>query len=133
MYVILYFYVSLVVFGLIALTFVLLPEIRNFFIKFFTESELKFPKLRCKDFIKYYRVNPDRWILGDNIVSYSCESLITFSIPFNDKFKYYIFKRKANSIKEKEKYDEVYKILIDNVQEDINKLRQEYYNRLDMK
>lgn len=127
--VILCFCVLIAVLELFALTFVLFGELRCLF----TKSGLKYPKLRYKDFIKYYRVNPDRWILGDKLVSYSCEKLITFSIPFSDKFKYYIFKCRRNSIEEKEEYDEAYKILIDNVQEDINKLRQEYYNNLDMK
>lgn len=133
MYVILCFITLISVLELIALTIALSTEIHYCF----TKSGLKYPKLRYKDFIKYYRVNPDRWILEDKIVKYKqkpkdkfdIEREIFFSIPFSDKFKYYIFKRKANPIKEKEKYDKAYKILIDNVQEDINKLRQD----LDMK
>lgn len=106
-----------------------------------------FPKITYKQFVDYYYINPDRWFLCNNYVKYMYHTEITvlngcvqdtvfksFSFSFIDQFKYHKFKynikRKNEVIKQSKEYNEAYQVLLEGVQKDIDKLRQQSENEL---
>ncbi len=108
-----------------------------------------YPKTNCaklpyNQFINYYWINPDKWILRDNYVQYKYlkdirniyynYSTKSFSFSFIDQFKYQKFKHDIKTNKEKmersKAHKESYRILLEGVQKDIYKLRKQSEDEL---
>lgn len=100
-------------------------------------------KLSYKQFVDYYWVNPNRWFLWGNYVEYIYidKRIFTnggahekFTFSFFDILKYKKFKYDVETNKEKQhklKTDkEAYQVLLEGVQKDIDKLRQQSENEL---
>lgn len=125
----------------------------------FNEDKKDYPKLHYKQFIDYYWVNPDRWILYDNHVEYQYyksepftygykqgeNSVVnikesttiyvkSFSFSFINQIKYRKFKHDIETskmkIKQSKAHNEAYQILLEGVQKDIDKLCQQSQDEL---
>lgn len=126
------------------LLFVMIFSAFNIFLWPIEDEDNHHPKLSYKQFIDYYWINPDKWILRDNYVQYKYlkdirniyynYSTKSFSFSFIDQFKYQKFKHDIKTNKEKmersKAHKESYRILLEGVQKDIYKLRKQSEDEL---
>lgn len=105
----------------------------------FMNDENSYPKLRYKQFVDYYWVNPNRWFLCENYVEYiyidkrifangGAHEIFTFS--FVDMLKYKKFKHDIEVNNKLKTNKATYQILLKGVQEDIDKLRKQSEDEL---
>lgn len=118
------------------LLFVMILSAFNIFLWPVEDEDNHHPKLSYKQFIDYYWINPDKWILYDNYVQYNYYNYRTksFSFSFVDQIKYQKFKRNIEKTKKKmewsKAHNESYRILLEGVQKDIDKLRKQSEDEL---
>lgn len=95
-----------------------------------------YPKIKFKDFKKFYELNPKRWWCANNYVKcrvnneYDCE---IFFFKFIDECRYRIWRRKRDKHKVNKKHNQSIQRMLDAVKEDVAKAKEkEAVNMIDL-
>lgn len=93
------------------------------------------PKIKFKDFKKFYELNPKRWRCETDYVQcqvskeYDCEA---FNFSFIDECRYRIWRRKRDKHKANQKHNQSTQRMLDAVKEDVAKakVKEEYTSQV---
>lgn len=114
--------IILLIFILIILLTVIIVHISDYF---FDKREYigNLPKIKYKDFMNIYKINPKKYTLMDNYVRIYGRD-IGFSFGFFDYYKYKLFRKRKSKIEERKainkKQQEMLKVIIQEVEKDID-------------
>lgn len=92
-------------------------------------------RIKFKDFIQYYTINPKRWLLCDSYVSVCTDITSLRSLfwtegkccyfGYFDTFKYKIFKKNLNRKEKEKQINKQYAAILEAVQQDIDSIRKQ--------
>ena len=95
-----------------------------------------YPKIKFKDFKKFYELNPKRWWCANDYVRCHVngeEDCEIFVFKFIDECKYRIWRRKCDKHKVNQKHNQSTQRMLDAVKEDITKAKEkEAINTIDL-
>lgn len=124
-----------VVFILCLLIFVACMFVFGFWMFFIDETEFKIKKIKFKQFLKFYCINPDGWDSCESLCSssskncvkyFNCNEGYTFKFRFGfvDYFRFLLFKERKKKKQEEEEETNKELRFIRCIQNDINKYQE---------
>lgn len=132
-----------VVFILCLLIFIVCMFVFGFLVLFFSETELKIKKIKFKQFLKFYNINPDNWEhckttynSSSNCIKYTNYSKgysFKFRFGFIDYLHFLLFKKKKEKKQKEEKEANEELRFIRCVQDDIKRYEEKYLKHLEDK